>query len=394
MLVSNASNKLPDSLDHIVIHEEKRPCRHESKCANCGLNGHVYKKCHVPITSYGIICVQHYYYNSSGAGGGDSTEIKRKFLMVRRKDSLSYVEFLRGKYSLHDREYILKLVSLMTFSEQSMLVQHTFPTLWRILWQMKDCGSGFKREYDQACLKFETLKKGFDFYDRKTQRQEHMSLCNIILEATCNGYGFEETEWGFAKGRRNIGESDIVCAQREFYEETGFPRSVALSIDEADVHEETFVGSNSMTYRHVYYIAHFYAPNLLWISERYHNREVGAVAWFTDAEVMDRIRHYNPERRQLFTRVVEQLDSSNMASLDFVAHDVLEHKDGDEDVAKRQGDAKHGDHDAGLLVDSGRVDADVGSRVSGVDVGSRVDADIGRVDVGRVDADIGRVVST
>ena len=27
-------------------------------CLNCGRKGHIYKKCHLPIVSYGIICVK------------------------------------------------------------------------------------------------------------------------------------------------------------------------------------------------------------------------------------------------------------------------------------------------------------------------------------------------
>ena len=268
------------------------------RCANCGQHGHVYKKCLLPIISYGVICVQHLYN-------------ERMFLMVRRKDSLSYVEFLRGKYSLNNKAYILKLVSLMTFAEQSRIVQNTFSTLWRMLWQIKDCTS-FKREYDHACAKFETLKRGVDV------DHEHVSLCSIVLEATCKGCGFPETEWGFAKGRRNIGESDVGCALREFYEETGLLKSVPLRVDENDVYDETFVGSNSMTYKHVYYLAQFRSPDVapapthtLCQPDRFHNREVAAVGWFTAQDVLDRIRYYNPERRQLFLKVLEKLASSN-----------------------------------------------------------------------------------
>ena len=27
-------------------------------CLNCGRKGHIYKKCHLPIVSFGIICVK------------------------------------------------------------------------------------------------------------------------------------------------------------------------------------------------------------------------------------------------------------------------------------------------------------------------------------------------
>ena len=36
---------------------------------------------------------------------------------------------------------------------------------------------------------------------------------------------YESPEWGFPKGRRNMHESDLDCAKREFEEETGIDES-------------------------------------------------------------------------------------------------------------------------------------------------------------------------
>ena len=209
--------------------------------------------------------------------------------MIRRKDSLAYVEFLRGKYVPQNREYIAKLVSHMTFDEQARLLKNSFQTLWRWLWQIDDCMS-FRREYNSAFTKFEQL------------RQAH-HLETIVLGAICNGTGFQETEWGFAKGRRNIGESDSQCAMREFYEETGMSQGVELAVSD-DTVEETFVGSNGMTYRHVYYIATVKNPGIEpHLRRRWPNREVGAVAWFDYDDTQARIREYNKERKRLLEDV-------------------------------------------------------------------------------------------
>lgn len=253
------------------------------RCANCGGLGHVYKKCSEPITSYGVICTRKIR---------DEVE----YLMVRRKDSLSYVEFLRGKYSLHDLSYIKKLIFHMTFEEQTRILKNSFPKLWKWLWQIDDCTS-FRKEYENASLKFEHLKN-----DRNLEK--------IVLEAICNGVGFQETEWGFAKGRRNIGEADIDCAMREFYEETGMSRSIRLDIS-ANTVEETFLGSNDMLYRHVYYIARVVEPSetasMKKIQYRVQSREVGAVAWFTYVDTQNRIRDYNMERKMLLEELNKKL---------------------------------------------------------------------------------------
>ena len=70
-------------------------------CTNCGLGGHFFRSCTLPVTSYGIIAVKYnndinvssLFLNSNNINQNDSIE----FLLIQRKDSISYVEFIRGK---------------------------------------------------------------------------------------------------------------------------------------------------------------------------------------------------------------------------------------------------------------------------------------------------------
>ena len=82
----------------------------ENYCNNCGNFGHLYKDCRHPILSYGIIL----YHK-------EKTELGKfiyRIIMVERKDSLSYIEFLRGKYKTPlNHEYIQLLISRMTEEE-------------------------------------------------------------------------------------------------------------------------------------------------------------------------------------------------------------------------------------------------------------------------------------
>ena len=54
-------------------------------CNNCGKNGHLFHQCKIPITSIGVILA-------------DISGPEIKFLMIRRKDTLGYVDFIRGRY--------------------------------------------------------------------------------------------------------------------------------------------------------------------------------------------------------------------------------------------------------------------------------------------------------
>ena len=161
-------------------------------CNNCGKKGHVFKVCRNPITSCGLILI-----NNSKL----PIDIPLKILMVRRKNSMAYTEFLRGKYDIEDDEYIRKLLSNMTIDEQQDINTKDFTTLWNIHWG-EDCENQSK-EYELSLEKFSKL----DFP-------------NLLKDIQ----SFSESEWGFPKGRRAHRENDLDCSIREFWEETDIPR--------------------------------------------------------------------------------------------------------------------------------------------------------------------------
>lgn len=122
------------------------------QCANCGCYGHIFKRCFHPITSFGIICYRLSLNKLTNT-------IFPEYLMIQRKDSLCYVQFLRGKYKIGDRLYILSMFEKMTLKERKDINDNAFDYLWKKLWQIKSCSNYFK-EYSDAKHKFETLKQG------------------------------------------------------------------------------------------------------------------------------------------------------------------------------------------------------------------------------------------
>ena len=87
-------------------------------CNNCGKIGHSYNQCSKPIISLGIIAFNKQYNNL-------------KYLLICRKDSLGYVEFIRGKYPLYNQTYIQNLINEMTISEKNKLLTKDFADLWK-----------------------------------------------------------------------------------------------------------------------------------------------------------------------------------------------------------------------------------------------------------------------
>lgn len=261
-------------------------------CANCGGYGHLYKSCNHPVISYGIICYNLFFDEASQS-------YVPKFLMVQRKDSLSYVEFIRGKYSPENRTYIMRLFANMTEDERSRLRANDFETLWRNMWcktNDDETNKNFTKEYSESAEKFNLLKSG---YLLKTENNE---LVEFSLDYLLNNtpVTYRETEWGFPKGRRNINEDDVSCALREFREEAGVHLKSIRLLSDVKPLEEVFSGSNKVRYKHVYYVARYVGETFE--RQAYQCREIKDAKWFTFEEMLERIRPYNVERRELAKR--------------------------------------------------------------------------------------------
>ena len=242
-------------------------------CRNCGLIGHIYKNCPHPIISFGIICYKI-----------ENNEIK--YLMIQRKDSLSFMEFIRGKYETNDIEYIKKLLTNMTINERHMILNSKFEDIWNYVWYQNETNKNNK-EYINSKIKFYTLN-------------ENNFLRNYITSIKTV---YNEQEWGFPKGRRKMKENDIDCAIREFYEETRIQKEDLQIITEIIPFEEIFFGTNGIMYKHLYYVAKLDNLN---VNIRIDNecleqvREIRAIKWYNFNEVISHIKIYNIERIELF----------------------------------------------------------------------------------------------
>lgn len=279
-----------------IVTERKR----NVACANCGGLGHIYKHCNQPIISYGVICFQLHIDTVT------NTKMP-KYLMVQRKDSLSYVEFIRGKYNIKSKSYIMDMFSMMTNEEREGILQKSFETLWQAMWckNITDESKTFSKEFKDAQEKFELLKQGY--FIKSGDTVHFFDIC-YILENTKSKHN--ETEWGFPKGRRNINEGDIACALREFREETGIHhKCIHLCNNYIKPLEEVFSGTNNVRYKHVYYIAkmnlnNHYAQHVsIDLKNKQQCKEIRNICWFEYEEAQSKIREQNVERKELLKRL-------------------------------------------------------------------------------------------
>lgn len=259
------------------------------ECVNCGKIGHSFRECTEPVYSFGVIPVKF-------------IDGEPHFLLIRRRDSLSYVEFLRGKYKLDKSAYIQLLINNMTNEERARLLTNTFDTLWNMLWNSQNTRQ-YRNEYDTAKRIFDTLKNTGDVYGKLMNR--------YIEEATVS---WSEPEWGFPKGRRTLHETEKVCALREFTEETGLrSNDIHLIEDEAPYIEE-YLGTNAIRYRQYYFIGSCEVglSATLQSDNRVMRREVGGIGWFPFSEAYDKIRSTNAEKRLVLQTVYTKITTSSL----------------------------------------------------------------------------------
>lgn len=231
-------------------------------CINCNEVGHTFKYCKNPITSYGIIA---YKKNKNVLN----------FLLVQRKDTIGYIDFLRGKYD--SLEYLKILLQEMTQEEHYKIINNTFDNLWDMLWCSKTSKT-YKNEYIQAKEKFNELDIKF------------------LIENTPTKY--TKTEYDIPKGRRTNMENEKTCAKREFMEETGYREHEFNVIDNLEPIIELFLGSNGIWYKHVYYYAKITTNRIPIIGDHpLQMREIKSIIWCNFKECINIFRKYDTTKR-------------------------------------------------------------------------------------------------
>lgn len=267
-------------------------------CINCGKSGHLFSNCIVPITSLGIIAFRKIITNNKedefssviDSSVIDSTN-KFEYLMIQRVDSFGYVEFMRGKYSMHNYQYLKNIIDEMTIYEKQNILTKSFDELWLSLWG-EYSGIQYRGEEQISKNKYLQLKAGIEWGGMK------YSLETLIQSSATR---WEVAEWGFPKGRRNHQEKDLDCAFREFSEETGYDKQCLKQILNVIPYEEIFIGSNIKSYKNKYYLS--YMDNNATQINNYQKSEVKNMKWLSYDECMNTIRPYNIEKKNIITSI-------------------------------------------------------------------------------------------
>lgn len=242
-------------------------------CKNCNKPFHTLKQCKYPITSYGIILFR--IFNE-----------ELQYLMIRRKNSFGYIDFIKGQYSENNLEYLQKLFDEMSVEEKELIqLNDDFDILWRRMWE-------------------DNVKSGI--FNHSKQKFIHLKTTGIIQTLIDNSSTkWIETEWEFPKGRRNYMEKDLECALREFQEETGIIMNSIILIENLLPFEEIFVGTNDKIYKNKYFLASIDKNSNNLEEFNFQVSEVSKIEWKTIIECNNSIRPYNLEKINLINSINE-----------------------------------------------------------------------------------------
>lgn len=292
-------------------------------CNNCGQADHVFKSCTAPITSFGIILLHldiensiktkiiekftsdNFDYNNENREISVETILDLeifsilknavKFLLIQRKHSVGFVEFVRGRYNVINVDGIIFLFKQMTPYEISKIKNESFDDLWDYLWGPNRSKVTHFNDYSSSKAKFEKLKLDDPGY------------LNLQFYVTNISPDYKYAEWGFPKGRKNtINEESRNAAQREFTEETNYSIDDYVILNKINPIEESLIGTNGVNYKHVYYIAiadnidpspHINDENLNQINE------IGDINFFLYEDAMKVIRPYHTDKQKIITQL-------------------------------------------------------------------------------------------
>jgi 8-oxo-dGTP pyrophosphatase MutT (NUDIX family) len=231
-------------------------------CNNCGKYGHISSNCYYPITSYGVILFK-------------LTEDGLRFLMVRRKCSFSYIDFIYGNYINDNNTQIQYLFDEMSLSEHEYIKENPFQKCYQSCWDNKKTDAILENKFNGVDINF--------FINNSTKK-------------------WKEPEWDFPKGKKNNKELDLTTAIREFKEETGFNENNIEQIENILPFEEIFMGSNFKSYKTKYFLF-IYKGNNNEDMTGFQKSEIGDMNWKSFDECIESIRDNQFEKINLIKNV-------------------------------------------------------------------------------------------
>ena len=195
-------------------------------CSNCGGRGHLFKECKKPIRSFGIVAFRVFKDISKS---DEDNKPRIQVCLIRRKNTISYEAFIRGKYRLDELPIHLERMTIM---EKQKIKKIEWDELYNEICYHRSSKHAQRER-----------KKAKDLYNS-------INATKLFEDISSE---WELPEWEFPKGRKYFDESQEECALREFREETNIDEKYVKLLSNNWV--EAFEGTNKKMYQNQYYLA-------------------------------------------------------------------------------------------------------------------------------------------
>ena len=172
------------------------------------------------INSYGIACIRK--------------RREYEILMVRRKCTYAFLQFIMGRYK--SRFEVQSLFSHMTIIEKNIISAGNFEIAYFHAFSVSKATA----LSTNLCGNYLKLEK--TFYSIRPEK----------IQSFIEGSPYGKLSWQFPKGRKNESENDLQSAMREFEEETGVKHySILLNTDPFVLN----ISDCGVRYKYVIYLA-------------------------------------------------------------------------------------------------------------------------------------------
>ena len=243
-----------------------------------------------------------------------------QIILVQKRHTYQYIDFLFGRYNYNDDSRLQYLFSHMTPAEKMDILTFRFDVMWSKLWSNDKQIDEYRKQHtidfrkptqDSANAKWtNAFSNKAHIYNRPWKIEQSQSYSIYIrrrlkfemLLRSKNGITSTDTSrlrrlidnsknaaqlWEMPKGRCKPDESDLVCAIREFTEESSILKKDIRLILDAPIFTETF-RDDGIEYKNKYYLAmigdHSIMPKIRF-SSVIQTSEIDDVRWIGANEI-------------------------------------------------------------------------------------------------------------
>ena len=203
-----------------------------------------------------------------------------KFLMLTKKYSYGFYDFIHNKFNSNNNFQINKLLNEMTDYEINCIMTMTYKDLWSMIHKLP-CPFRYEKTFNKII---------------KNIKSKYYNISN-------NRY--RTPEWEFPKGKKkDDNESDIETAKREFKEETNLNDGDFIVYDNIKPIVENYTGTDGYFYSYFYYIALIKPSVNITTNKTFETDKIGFYSYDT---AFSNIRPYNTERKQILKCVFDDI---------------------------------------------------------------------------------------